>query len=265
MKQIDWRRVKLVAMMVALTALPRADAFAAIVVFNNDLAGFNAAAGSPPVAIDFDSIAAGTNISGSTILGVTFTSPPANPLEVVTAVSTFTPPGFAPPGDSDNRLFATSGANVLSPGGPALVPGFGTGMDLPVEQNDDLTLIFASPLRSFGLDLLFQSLDGASFVGYTIFDSGNVILASDGFIPIPANPNGPDPTSPSAAGGGIFLGFVSDSANIARIEFVEFDENNGNPDANIGYDTFRFDVPEPGTLMLVGLGLIGFAATRRRD
>ena len=68
-----------------------------------------------------------------------------NTLEVVDASTTFTTGGFVPPGgDTDNRLFATSGANVLSPGGTALVPGPNLG------QEDGLTITFTRPISEPG-------------------------------------------------------------------------------------------------------------------
>ena len=64
------------------------------------------------------------------------------------------------PNPANNTLGATSGANVLSPGGVTLGPG----PDDAVE-NDDLTLEFATPVSAFGFDHLAQSADGFSFTG----------------------------------------------------------------------------------------------------
>jgi hypothetical protein len=45
---------------------------AGVTVFSRDLDGFKQKAGSPPVAIDFDALDAGTDIGGRTLRGITF-------------------------------------------------------------------------------------------------------------------------------------------------------------------------------------------------
>ncbi|NNM75900.1 PEP-CTERM sorting domain-containing protein [Sphingomonas sp. ID1715] len=108
------------------------------------------------------------------------------------------------------------------------------------------------------MDILFQSLDCCSFTNFQVFDGSNNAIAGGSVNAVGGG-----------AGGAFFLGFTSGSANIARIVITEFDENDANPDSNIGYDTFRFGainaVPEPASwaLMVAGFGLAG-AATRRR-
>src|ERR1051326_6756959 len=124
---------------------------------NGQLGAFNTAAGNPPIAIDFDSIAPGTNIAG-TLGGLTFSSPTGNPLIVVDA-STTTSFCCGP----QYRLIATSGANVLSPGGASLVGG------PDPAQRDALQIDFATPVSAFGIDMLFQSLDGFSLAGATVY------------------------------------------------------------------------------------------------
>ena len=109
---------------------------AAVQVFPMDLAGFNAAGGNPPVVVDFDDIAPGTDIGGQVLGGVRFDpSATGAPLIVVRAAETATPAaGYTGIVDAaTNSLPATTGANVLSPGGPTLGPG----PDAAVE-NDDL-------------------------------------------------------------------------------------------------------------------------------
>ena len=243
------------ATFLALSLASSADA--AIIAFQGDLAGFNAMAGNPPIAVDFDSIAPGTDIAGSTLAGVTFSSPNGNTLDVVEAASTFTPGGFSGVIDpTTNVLPATTGANVLSPGGPELVPG------PDPRQQDSLQLTFATPVSAFGIDLLYQSFDFASFTSFQIFDSSFSLITS-GSVTTPGGGAG----SPADS---FFIGFVSNdpTTNIGRVVFIESDGNAANPDSNIGYDTLRFDastrVPEPSTLSLSLLALIAVLRNRRR-
>ena len=172
-------------------------------------------------------------------------------LDVVDASTTFSPYGplYAPP--------ATSGANVLSPGGANLVDG------PDIRQRDGLDISFSTPVSAFGLDMLFESLDGFSLAGATVYGPDKTtVLYSNTFLSIPA----------ITGGGAYFLGFVSDSAatNIGRIVFNDDDDNNVNPDANLGYDTFRFvaptvgQVPEPTTVAVFFAGLAGLGSLRRR-
>ncbi len=224
----------------------------AVSVFFNDLAGFDAAAGSPPVPISFDDIPIGTDITGATLFGVTFDlgnqPAPSAPLVVVRGADTFTPAGFVGVIDpTTNKLFPTGGENVLSPGGLELAPGNPAdnipGVN-PTLQNDDLRLTFDPPVSAVGFDVLFQSLDFASYVGITVFGPGGEVLFSNPLIPTGSTAGG------GAPGGSVFVGFASTSANIATIIIDDFDDNNGPPDANIGYDTFRISVPPVCTTVL---------------
>lgn len=236
-------------------------ATAAIFEFDGNLAGFNALAGNPPISISFDDLATGTNLAGQTITGVTFSSPDGNTLEVVAGSVTATALGFTGVIDaSTNKLFPTSGTNVLSPGGTDLVAGPALG------QKDSLQLDFATPLAAFGLDILYQSLDFAAFTSWQIFDPSLTLIAS-GSVDTSEGGGGGSP------GGAHFIGFVSDNSatNIRRIIFSDNDDNAEFPDANIGYDSLRFfslqeppRVPLPGSLLLVGSGLIAVAAAVRR-
>ena len=199
-------------------------------VFAQDLEGFNRAAGNPPIIIDFDDIPPGIDISNTTIRGVHFVRVEA-PLIVVRGRDTYTPEGFRGVRDrSRNRLYPTTGENVLSPGGVVLGPG-----PNPEVEGDSLTLIFEPPVQAFGYDHLSQSADGDSWVRIRVYSDSGALLYG-GWMPISSvegsccgNPGGTD-----------FWGIVSSAPNIKRIEIIEAeDRDNLFPDCNIGFDTFR--------------------------
>ena len=214
----------------------------------NDVASFNAAADSPPVVVDFDAVAPGTDITGGTLSGITFNVPnpltPSAPLVVVRGADTFTPSGFSGVTDaSTNRLLPTSGENVLSPGGAQLAPGPNAAL-----ENDDLRLTFAQPVTAVGFDMIYQERDCCSFVSVTVLDPNGAVLYSNPSIPTGSASGGGVP------GGAAFVGFVSSSPNIASIVIDEQDGDGSFPDANIGFDSFRVQtvVNHTGTVTLNG-------------
>jgi hypothetical protein len=217
-------------------------ASAAVVEFPQDLAGFSAAAGTADVAVDFDDQADGTDIGGQTLGGAggaTFNALGA-PLIVVDAATTASGGGSTIPAGATNKLTATSGANVLSPGGATL----GVGPDATVE-NDDVQLVFDQPVGFVGVDHLSQRADGQGFTRVEVFGSDGGLLL-DTIIPISTLPAGEDGVIP---GGADFWGVVSDANDIASITFDEVDEDDTAADNNVGYDSFRFgalgDAPPP--------------------
>ena len=228
------------------------DAQAAPITFHfNDLATFNTAGGTPPIAIDFDGLSSGSIVGA--LAGLTLTSPDGNSLVVVDASTTSTAPGYN--AVYTNKLVATSGANVLSPGGASLVPGNA------LAEQYSLLITFNSPVQAFGLDMLFQSLDCCTFLSYTVLGAGNVTLLTDA---VPST-NGLGGGAPA---GSIFLGWTSTTNDIVAIRLTETDDDATFPDNNYGYDTFRFGsaptaVPEPGTLALLAGGLATLVRKRR--
>lgn len=202
-----------------------------------NVGGFDAASGAP-VQVTFDDVAPGTDLEGSEIAGATFSAGPlggAAPL-VVRAADTVTPDGFTGTvafDPADNTLVATSGDNVLSPGGPTLGPG-----PDPTVENDDLVVRFDQPVSAVGFDLLFQSLDDYSGVAVLLYDASGSLLYVNSLVPAGTNPAG-------SPGGPFFVGFVSPSPTIATLVVDETDDNEVWPDANIGFDSFRFGVRPP--------------------
>ena len=237
-------------------------ASASITEFPQDVGGFTAAAKSTSVAVNFDDIAAGTDIGGQTIGGATFTAV-GSPLMVVAAGSTNTSGAYQGPFDSTNRLIATSGANVVSPGGSNLPPG----PDVNTE-NDDLQITFAQAVGYFGFDHLSQSDDGKAYSRIGFYDAqGTLLLQRD--MKIALLPAGGDGVVP---GGVDFFGVVSDSNNIAKVIVNERDDNANVPDNNIGYDSLRFgqlssepppptSIPLPAPLSAFPLAAVATAAT----
>jgi hypothetical protein len=49
---------------------------------------------------------------------------------------------------------------------------------------------------------------------------------------------------------------------IGRLVIQEADGNAEFPDANIGFDSFRFMIPEPGSIALFGVGIMLLLARR---
>lgn len=220
-------------LMFALLSVPSARASPSITVFYDDLTGFNENAISPPIVISFDNIAAGTNITGTTIAGVTFEQEPgisSAPLIVVRANDTHPLPGYTTPPAPTNRLFATSGANVLSPGGVDLAPGPNATF-----ERDNMVLNFTSPVYAVGFDVLFEAMDSASFVLVKALNETGATLYSQ-YLPTDGN---------GTWGGSAFVGFFSTASNIKKIIIDDQDNNNAYMDNNIGLDTIRLRVSPP--------------------
>ena len=124
-------------------------------------------------------------------------------------------------------------------------------------EKDSLEILFSVPQQAVGLDLLFQSLDDGSNTTVQAFGPGGASVA---FLSV-ATAGG----AGGAPGGSFFIGFVSDdvATHIARLLVTESDGNAIFPDSNVGYDTLRYVVPEPGAALLLLLGLVQLAAMAR--
>lgn len=237
----------------ATLALPVASA----TTYHTDRASFDAAVAAAtlvPAPFDFDAIPDGTDITGATMGHLTFVAP-GSPLIVIDEIPRAV--------SSDPGLPATSPIRVLSPGGSAgiLVCGEGMGID-----EDDVIVLFDPPVMAAGIDGIFKSPDGASFVSAAWNDPSSSPIFVDGFIPAPSG----DP-------GYQFVGLVSD-VPIGSMILDEFDAtcvgSGAAGDEQVGYDSLVTasrgappPVPELGSLMLFSAGLagvVGIVLRRRR-
>ena len=155
-------------------------------------------------------------------------------------------PYFAPPGDFVSLSNATYNgigypeyAFMIDPGYSDLYQ-WGTG---PVLLLDRVTTLTFAPTRAFAAD--FGTLNRGAFVTVTI----------DGILTLV-------PTSPSSLS---FFGWVSDTAftSVAFSTSAEFIVLDNVTRAAVDQVPPPFVVPEPGSVALMGLGVLLLASTRR--
>lgn len=199
------------------------------------------ACGGAPLVMDFDDLAAGQRLDGVAMDGVRFVPSTAS-LLVVRASDTSTPASgwsqrLADPGTY--RLVATTGTNLLSPGGADLVPG----PDLAREA-DSFSMRFDPPVCAVAFDFLSQSADGMSFADVTVLAADGRTLHA-GRLGIADRTDGRADRRHTFAGPGAdFWGIVADDRVIAEVRIDDRDNDASCPDANLGIDSLRF-APAP--------------------
>lgn len=170
------------------------------------------------------------------------------------AVSTF---AQAPVGPLVVHINTASGLLALEQGSAVggFLPGDTLLSQLPGNLSDPILVGFSTPVRGVGTQI--ESLLPGAFTGYMdLFDASNSLL---GEISVPGN------TTSANDGSAPFIGALSTSLNI---DHVVFSVNNGNPQfpraGDVAINALAFSVPEPGTLSILGAGLLGVIAARTR-
>jgi len=181
--------------------------------------------------VTFDDLAPWTDVEGQTVDGIYFKTPwlgcdpyggstyrcgtqTSAPLTVITGIT---------------GMPATTGANLLSPGGTDIAACSDPSLD-----NDDLVLHFMEPVSAVGLDVILQ-IDGGSNLGVRVLGSSGNILYDEPDVQIVM------PITPYT--GVRFIGFISDTEDIARVEIDEYDEECTGYDAHVGYDSIVYADP----------------------
>jgi len=220
---------------IALAITTSASAHAGAITAYGDLTSFNNAVGALAVTVeDFTSgahfpISSGILNSSTNEAGIT--------------------PGMIQPGVTYSTTLPGSGNFFNIDAGGGFTGGF---LDTISGNNRVLTIAFNNAVQYFGFDS--NSLVGANGMLMTInFAAGSPFQQQV----IPANGGNMD-----------FFGFGSDAADITSLTLSGSD-----PTFSFAIDNFRFTagsnsqngrVPEPATLALLGLGLAGLGAMRRR-
>jgi len=127
--------------------------------------------------------------------------------------------------------------------------------DVDNGENDDITIEATSafPLRGFGMDILDNELGVDE-----IFEVYNTGCPGAG---VPCDDGSSVASTPVVGTGGIdFIGFIADASD--GIRALQFDESTDGDD--IAMTNMAFAVPEPGTLLLLGSGILGLAFSGRR-
>jgi PEP-CTERM motif len=134
------------------------------------------------------------------------------------------------------------------------------GNELAISGPESFKVTVPGPIYSLGFDFVEPNVDNVALDGCnaTCFDSTFMVTLLSGGVAIPGatfNYNAPDAT---LAFVGVWTDFAFDGAQIIDVTGTIDNEFWGE------FYTGTEPVPEPGTLLLLGGGLLGVAARRRR-
>ena len=207
-------------------------AFAGITTYS----GFDLGSGSTATNPNSDAAALAFDTATGFLPKITFESAPLGPFSSLVVAPGVTLTGSDVSGSNQQIINTTLCTNALC--GYNITLGGSQWADV---YGGTLTFTFGTPISAFGAYFTGLQVPG---INISFFDG------SSQSVPIPGDYNN---------GGTAFVGFTDTAANISSVTIVGLNDI-------IGVDDVRYSgaVPEPGTLVMFGSGILGLAGVLRR-